>query len=97
MLIDSKFFTVIVNDTPRIDIITEFHFFSEAMRGKYRISDDRYEEFYAKLVRPKLVDFLSDERKRWRKSNELLDRSKSNDQSNSTINNVSSTETPDAI
>lgn len=37
------------------------------MRVKYRIAQHRYDEFYAKLVRSKLVDFLSDERKRSRK------------------------------
>ena len=37
------------------------------MRGKYRISEDRYDDFFDRLVRPKLVDFLSDERKRQRK------------------------------
>ncbi|CAM4946159.1 unnamed protein product [Rotaria socialis] len=39
-----------------------------AMRVKYQIYADRYDEFYGKLVRPKLVDFLADERKRHRKS-----------------------------
>ncbi|CAF4547431.1 unnamed protein product [Rotaria socialis] len=39
-----------------------------AMRVKYQISADRYDEFYGKLVRSKLVDFLADERKRHRKS-----------------------------
>ncbi|CAF4953323.1 unnamed protein product, partial [Rotaria socialis] len=39
-----------------------------AMRVKYQISVDRYDEFYGKLVRSKLVDFLADERKRQRKS-----------------------------
>jgi hypothetical protein len=37
------------------------------MRGKYHIAADRYDEFFTKLVRPKLVDYLSDERKRDRK------------------------------
>jgi hypothetical protein len=38
------------------------------MRSKYRICEDRYDEFFMRLVRQKLVDFLSDERKRNRKS-----------------------------
>ncbi len=36
----------------------------EAMRSKYRIAKEKYDEFFWKLVRPKLVDFLNDERKR---------------------------------
>ncbi|CAF4349298.1 unnamed protein product [Rotaria sp. Silwood2] len=39
-----------------------------AVRGKYEIGASYYNEFYAKLVRPKLVDFLADERKRDRRS-----------------------------
>ncbi|CAF5209247.1 unnamed protein product [Rotaria magnacalcarata] len=39
-----------------------------ALRCKYNISGSRYDEFFHKLLRPKLVDFLSDERKRARKS-----------------------------
>ncbi|CAF1427315.1 unnamed protein product, partial [Rotaria magnacalcarata] len=39
-----------------------------ALRCKYNISGSRYDEFFHKLIRPKLVDFLSDERKRARKS-----------------------------
>jgi hypothetical protein len=34
------------------------------MRNKYRIDRHRYDDFFTKLVRPKLVDFLIDERKR---------------------------------
>ena len=45
------------------------------MRGKYRISQNRYEEFYTRLVRQKLVDFLSDERKHARKTDETTDQS----------------------
>ncbi|CAF3339339.1 unnamed protein product [Rotaria socialis] len=41
--------------------IVRFEKFHDAMRGKYRIADHYYDEFYNKLVRPKLVDFLSDE------------------------------------
>ncbi|CAF3345858.1 unnamed protein product [Rotaria socialis] len=37
------------------------------LRYKCNISGSRY-EFFHKLIRPKLVDFLSDERKRARKS-----------------------------
>ncbi len=37
------------------------------MRRKYRIAEHLYDEFFTKLVRPKLVDFLVDERKRDRK------------------------------
>ncbi|CAF1367943.1 unnamed protein product [Rotaria sordida] len=40
---------------------------SEAMGAKYHICEHRYDEFFTKLVRPKLVNFLSDERKRERK------------------------------
>ncbi|CAF1383300.1 unnamed protein product, partial [Rotaria magnacalcarata] len=53
-----------------------------AMRGKYRIADHYYDEFYNKLVRPKLVDFLSDERKRERQkqsTNSLSSQSSSPD------------------
>ncbi|CAF1482427.1 unnamed protein product, partial [Rotaria sordida] len=45
----------------------KFEFLHDAMRSKYRIAGDRYDEFYSKLVRPKLADFLADERKRDRK------------------------------
>ncbi|CAF1479559.1 unnamed protein product [Rotaria sordida] len=40
----------------------------DATRSKYRIAADQYDEFFNKLVRPKLADFLADERKRDRKS-----------------------------
>ena len=49
--------------------------YAEAMRGKYCISQNRYEEFYTRLVRQKLVDFLSDERKRGRKTDATMDQS----------------------
>ncbi|CAF5088227.1 unnamed protein product, partial [Rotaria magnacalcarata] len=39
-----------------------------AVRVKYPISADCYDEFYGKLARPTLVDFLVDERKCHRKS-----------------------------
>ncbi|CAF4154555.1 unnamed protein product, partial [Rotaria magnacalcarata] len=39
-----------------------------ALRYKYNISGSRYDEFFHRLIRPKLVDLLSDERKRARKS-----------------------------
>ncbi|CAF2228734.1 unnamed protein product [Rotaria magnacalcarata] len=45
-----------------------FDFLHDAMRVKYPISADCYDEFYGKLARPTLVDFLVDERKRHRKS-----------------------------
>ncbi|CAF1690097.1 unnamed protein product, partial [Adineta ricciae] len=35
-----------------------------ALRSKYHLAADKYDEFYSKLVRPKLADFLNDERKR---------------------------------
>ena len=44
-----------------------FHPQSEAMAAKYRLSSLYYDGFYNKLVRPKLTDFLIDERKRQRK------------------------------
>ena len=47
----------------------------EAMQNKYRISDEHYEDFYAKIVRPKLVDFIGDERKRDRKKKRLVSES----------------------
>ena len=39
----------------------------DAMAAKYRLSSLHYDGFYNKLVRPKLTDFLVDERKRQRK------------------------------
>ncbi|CAM4837547.1 unnamed protein product [Rotaria magnacalcarata] len=62
--------------------IVRFEKFHDAMRGKYRIADHYYDEFYNKLVRPKLVDFLSDERKRERQkqsTNSLSSQSSSPD------------------
>ena len=41
------------------------------MRVKYRIARDRYDEFFTKLIRSKLVDFLADERKRERKRHSM--------------------------
>jgi hypothetical protein len=41
-----------------------FHPQLEAMAAKYRLSHLHYDGFYNKLVRPKLTDFLIDERKR---------------------------------
>ncbi|CAF1498432.1 unnamed protein product [Rotaria sordida] len=46
----------------------KFEFLHDATRSKYRIAADQYDEFFNKLVRPKLADFLADERKRDRKS-----------------------------
>ncbi|CAF1511484.1 unnamed protein product [Rotaria magnacalcarata] len=43
-------------------------FLHDAVRVKYPISADCYDEFYGKLARPTLVDFLVDERKCHRKS-----------------------------
>ncbi|CAF3253828.1 unnamed protein product, partial [Rotaria socialis] len=48
-------------------MVSNLNFCLDAMRVKYQIYADRYDEFYGKLVRPKLVDFLADERKRHRK------------------------------
>ena len=42
----------------------------EAVAAKYRLATMHYDEFYAKLLRPKLTDFLIDERKRFLKRNE---------------------------
>lgn len=41
------------------------------MPKKFKIADDHYNDFYAKVVRPKLVDFLGDECKRDRKRQQL--------------------------
>ncbi|CAF4640963.1 unnamed protein product [Rotaria socialis] len=38
------------------------------LRYKCNINGSRYDEFFHKLIRQKLVDFLSDERKRARKN-----------------------------
>ncbi|CAF1526188.1 unnamed protein product [Rotaria sordida] len=46
----------------------KFEFLHDATRSKYRIAADQYDEFFNKSVRPKLADFLADERKRDRKS-----------------------------
>ena len=57
----------------------------EAMQNKYRISDEHYEDFYTKIVRPKLVDFIGDERKRDRKKKRLV--SESTASSNTCLSN----------
>jgi hypothetical protein len=44
-----------------------FHPQPEVMAAKYRLSSLHYDGFYNKLVRPKLTDFLIDERERQRK------------------------------
>ena len=44
----------------------------EAVAAKYRISRVHYDDFYNKLLRPKLTDFLIDERKRRAKRNSLV-------------------------
>lgn len=46
--------------------LIDFRFFPslEAVSAKYRLASIHYDEFYAKLLRPKLTDFLIDERKR---------------------------------
>ncbi len=41
------------------------------MRIKYRIDQYRYDDFFKKVIRPKLVDFLVDERKRDRKGHSM--------------------------
>ena len=88
--------SIVINSRSFIVHILNFSFkikdsflvsYLEAMRGKYRISEDRYQDFYNRLVRPKLVDFLSDERKRWRKSNQSANRSTSPVRSDSTSTN----------
>ncbi|CAF2270001.1 unnamed protein product [Rotaria magnacalcarata] len=43
----------------------------KALRCKYNIIASRYDEFFYKLIRPKLVDFLIDERKRANKNNPI--------------------------
>ncbi|CAF4958790.1 unnamed protein product [Rotaria socialis] len=63
-LIRRKKMSAISITSSRLNILTTY----DAMRVKYQIYADRYDEFYGKLVRPKLVDFLADERKRHRKS-----------------------------
>jgi hypothetical protein len=45
------------------------HFFRlEAVRVKYRISMLHYDSCYTKLIKPRLADFLIDERKRQAKA-----------------------------
>jgi hypothetical protein len=39
----------------------------EAVAAKYRLATLHYDEFYTKLLRPKLTDFLIDEPKRFSK------------------------------
>ncbi|CAF1249988.1 unnamed protein product [Rotaria sordida] len=41
-----------------------FEYLHKAMATKFRISNLHYSQFYSKLLRPKLSDFLNDERKR---------------------------------
>ncbi|UJR37027.1 hypothetical protein I4U23_029734 [Adineta vaga] len=48
---------------PSLDPV-RFHLFHESIRVKYKISSLYYDNCYAKLVRPKMCDFLVDERKR---------------------------------
>ncbi|CAF4534271.1 unnamed protein product, partial [Rotaria magnacalcarata] len=48
-------------------MFSNLNFSLDAMRVKYPISAECYDEFYGKLARPTLVDFLVDERKRHRK------------------------------
>ena len=43
---------------------------TEAVAAKYRLATVHYDEFYTKLLRPKLTDFLIDERKRLSKRSE---------------------------
>lgn len=44
-----------------------FSSFLGAIRNKYRISKAKYDEFFRLCLRRKLVDFLCDERKRFKK------------------------------
>ena len=57
----------------------------EAMQNKYRMSDEHYEDFYTKIVHPKLVDFIGDERKRDCKKKRLV--SASTTSSNTCLSN----------
>ncbi|CAF1389510.1 unnamed protein product [Rotaria sp. Silwood1] len=50
--------------------VEKFEFLHNALRSKYHIAADRYDEFYNKLIRLKLAEFLSNERKRHRKRSE---------------------------
>ncbi|CAF1303602.1 unnamed protein product [Didymodactylos carnosus] len=45
---------------------------SEAIRNKYHISKDKYDEFFKVCLRRKLVDFLCNERKRHAKKQQQL-------------------------
>lgn len=51
------------------EFLTYLPIFLEALRYKYNIAESRYDDFFHKLVRSKLVDFLIDERKRASKDN----------------------------
>ncbi|CAM4836261.1 unnamed protein product [Rotaria magnacalcarata] len=52
--------------------IVRFRKFHDAIRNKYRIASNKYDEFYHFCLRRKLVDFLCDERKRQIKRKEKL-------------------------
>ncbi|CAF1957305.1 unnamed protein product [Rotaria magnacalcarata] len=43
-----------------------------AIQNKYRIADEHYDDFFTKMIRPKLVDFVCDERKRDRQANNQM-------------------------
>ncbi|CAF1489578.1 unnamed protein product [Rotaria magnacalcarata] len=48
-----------------------FQKFHRAVRNKYRISKSKYDEFFKICLRRKLVDFLCDERKRFKKKQRI--------------------------
>ncbi|CAF4753933.1 unnamed protein product, partial [Rotaria magnacalcarata] len=48
------------------------NFYLGAIQNKYRIADEHYDDFFTKMIRPKLVDFVCDERKRDRQANNQM-------------------------
>ncbi|CAF3666844.1 unnamed protein product [Rotaria sordida] len=50
---------------------SSFNHYAQAMQNKYRISKEKYGEFFKFCLRRKLVDFLCDERKRQKKQYQL--------------------------
>ena len=53
----------------------------EAMATKFRLSELHYNQFYSQLLRPKLADFLIDERKRQKREATMMTMTDSNDNS----------------
>ncbi|CAF3200187.1 unnamed protein product [Rotaria sp. Silwood2] len=58
-----------------------FEYLHRAMATKFRLSSLHYGQFYTKLLRPKLADFLIDERKRQNKEAQMMMITDSNDNS----------------